>query len=165
MYYFGDHHFLPKKFFATSGKGEDPISTLNAFDLALRNAGIEQLNLVPVSSILPKDAEEVEYVRIAPGTIVFVVMARQDGYGDEEISAGIAWGYANGKDEEYGFVVEDHGYKSYEDCKETLRRKIERMAEIRNMELAYVKYRIETLKVRRNMFGSVVSAVVFLPPE
>ena len=157
-------YFLPKKYFITSGKGEDPVSTLNAFDLALKDAGIEHLNIVPVSSILPEDSEEIEYTRIAPGTVVFVVMARQDGYGDEEITAGLAWGFAQGDGEKYGFVVEDHGYKSVEDCKEMLKRKIERMAEIRDMKLLWVKYRIESLKVKRNMFGSVVSVLVFLPP-
>ncbi|MCD6157389.1 MAG: pyruvoyl-dependent arginine decarboxylase [Euryarchaeota archaeon] len=157
-------NFLPKRYFVTSGKGEDPVSTLNAFDLALRDAGIEHLNIVPVSSILPEGSEEVEYTRIAPGSVVFVVMARQDGYGDEEITAGLAWGFAEGTNERYGFVVEDHGYKSAEDCKEMLKRKIERMAEIRNMKLLWVKYKIESLKISRNMFGSVVSVLVFLPP-
>ena len=60
-----DRYFtqLPKYFFVTGGTALSPVSTLNAFDEALMKAGIAQCNLVPVSSILPADAVEVEYLR------------------------------------------------------------------------------------------------------
>jgi len=46
---------IPKEFFVTSAKATSPVSELNAFDLALKNAGIAQCNIVPVSSILPEN--------------------------------------------------------------------------------------------------------------
>ncbi len=153
---------LPSKYFVTCGKGEDPVSPLNAFDMALKDAGIEQLNLVPVSSILPKEAKEVPYTKIAPGTITFVVMARQEGVGGEEISAGVAWGFGESSEESYGFVVEEHGYIPKEECERRLKKKIERMAEIRGMKLKWYKIKAESLKISPGNFGSVVAAVVFL---
>ncbi len=153
---------LPRKYFVTCGKGEDPVSPLNAFDTALKSAGIEQLNLVPVSSILPRGAEEVPYTRIAPGTITFVVMARQEGVGGEEISAGVAWGMGESDQQSYGFVVEEHGYIPREECERRLEKKIKRMAEIRGMKLKWYKIKAESLRISPGNFGSVVAAVVFL---
>ena len=54
--------FLPKKFFITVGSAVSHVSPLNAFDAALVKAGIAQCNLVPVSSIIPPDAEKVKPV-------------------------------------------------------------------------------------------------------
>ena len=95
----------PKKFFVVGGKGLSKVSKLNAFDMALKEAGISQCNLVPVSSILPRDIEEISPVQIEAGEITFVIMARQDGEGGEEISAGLAWARTN----DFGLVVEGHG--------------------------------------------------------
>ena len=43
----------------TSGKSEGPTK-LNAFDNALLDAGIGNVNLIPVSSIIPASAKIVE---------------------------------------------------------------------------------------------------------
>jgi hypothetical protein len=44
---------VPTRFFVSSGKGINKTSELNAFDLALLQAGIGEQNLVSVSSVLP----------------------------------------------------------------------------------------------------------------
>jgi arginine decarboxylase len=43
---------VPKKIFFTKGVGKDR-EKLRSFELALRDAGIQQFNLVNVSSIMP----------------------------------------------------------------------------------------------------------------
>ena len=53
----------------TSGSAEGETS-LNAFDNALLAAGIGNINLVKVSSILPPEAEVVDLPRLRPGAIV-----------------------------------------------------------------------------------------------
>ena len=116
---------LPKKYFVVSGKGLSRFSKLNAFDNALRDAGISHLNLVPVSSIIPPCAEEVKYNSITPGTVAFTVMAREDGYDGETIGAGIAW--AKGKP--YGYVVEVHGKKGEKELLNELKLIIEGVQE------------------------------------
>jgi len=70
---------LPKEFFITSGKAVSPVSELNAFDQALKKAGIDQCNLVPVSSILPPGCKERKWKKIPAGTITFGVIARKEG--------------------------------------------------------------------------------------
>ncbi len=156
---------LPRYFFVTSGVGFSSVSSLNAFDEALIKAGIGQCNLVPVSSIIPGNAVEVDYVEITPGSIVFTVMSRIDGRDGEEISAGLAWGFGVRSDGvRYGLVVEAYGKVSGNEVKSMLRDRIEATAKARNMKLEYVKYRVEHVeKVPKGMYASAIVALVFVP--
>jgi arginine decarboxylase len=71
--------FVPKKAFFTRGIGHHK-NKLQSFELALRDAKIEKLNLVYVSSIYPPNCEMLtpeEGIReLMPGQITFCVMAR-----------------------------------------------------------------------------------------
>ncbi len=70
---------VPRMVFFTAGVGRDD-DELMSFELALRDAGIEKFNLVPVSSILPPRCrivdrkEGLKMLRV--GEIVYCVMAR-----------------------------------------------------------------------------------------
>jgi len=70
---------VPRRVFFTRGVGRHK-EELRAFELALRDAGIEKLNLVHVSSILPPGCKVVpraEGVKsLQPGQIVFCVFSR-----------------------------------------------------------------------------------------
>ena len=154
--------FLPKEFFVTSGIGMD-TSKLNAFDLALRDAGISECNLVTVSSILPSGSKEIEPVRITPGTITFCVMTRMDGKPGETISAGLGYGFCKRDGECFGIVSEHHGYHSKTYLRQILEEKLKRMAEIRNLKLYDCKYHIESCEVKPNLVGTAVVLLVFVP--
>ncbi len=156
---------LPKYFFVTGGSALSSISSLNAFDEALMKAGIAQCNLVPVSSILPANAVEVDFIPITPGAIVFTIMARADGEPRDTISAGVAWAFGiDDENRRYGLVVEAYGKVSRSELKEDLTRKIQRMAAVRRMKLGEIRYRIETIeKIPESMYGCVIAAVVFVP--
>ena len=54
---------------ATAGHAEGG-TTLNAFDNALLAAGIGNINLIKVSSILPPEVPVIELPKIKPGAIV-----------------------------------------------------------------------------------------------
>ncbi|MGC8601142.1 MAG: pyruvoyl-dependent arginine decarboxylase [Thermoprotei archaeon] len=153
---------IPTKFFVTSGKATDPISSLNAFDAALVDAKISECNLVSVSSILPPDAEEVQRVPIHPGSVTFVVLARMDGDEGEQIAAGVAWTWE--AKHRFGMVAEAHGYMSREAITEILEWKLSEMARLRGISITEKKIRTETLTVPMDNYGSVVAAVVFIPP-
>ena len=104
---------VPTSFFLTSGVGIHR-ERLTAFELALRDADIEQQNLVSVSSILPPGCEQVERQQgvgtLRPGEITFCVMARTET--DEpgrRIHSSI--GLARPADPAmYGYISEHHGY-------------------------------------------------------
>lgn len=59
----------PSTFFLVTGCAEG-FMPLNAFDNALRDAGIADLNLIRLSSILPPCAKEIEYTKLPYGALV-----------------------------------------------------------------------------------------------
>jgi len=152
---------IPKEFFVTSGKAVSPVSELNAFDLALKKAGIAQCNLVSVSSILPKDCFEIKKHNISAGSITYSVLARMDGDEGTNIGAGIAWAWAKSK--KYGLVAEAHGYMDKKALQETLEWKIREMAKIRGIQIGNIQMRLEVLRVPMDNYGCVISALVYNP--
>jgi arginine decarboxylase len=104
---------IPTSIFLTSGVGVHR-HRLTAFEFALRDADIEQQNLVSVSSILPPGCElitrQAGVETLKPGEITFCVMARAET--DEpgrRINASI--GLARPADPAmYGYISEHHGF-------------------------------------------------------
>jgi len=74
-----DESFVAKRMFFTKGVGRDS-TPLGSFEQALRDAQIEQFNLVRVSSIIPPNCEVIKREEglqlLHPGEIVFLVMSR-----------------------------------------------------------------------------------------
>src|SRR4030067_2147417 len=71
---------IPRYFFQTNGVGKHK-EQLQSFELALREAGIQQCNLVNVSSIVPPGCKQLSREQglkmVQPGEITFVVLARK----------------------------------------------------------------------------------------
>ena len=71
---------VPKYAFIVSGCGKAK-EKLASFEMALRDAGIAEYNLVKVSSILPPNCKIINKKKgismLSPGQIVFVVMSEQ----------------------------------------------------------------------------------------
>ncbi len=99
--------------FLTKGVGTHK-DYLASFELALRDAGIEKCNLVPVSSILPPHCQilskEEGLKHLQPGQITFCVLARNCTCEPNRlISAAI--GLAQPKDlAHYGYLSEHHPF-------------------------------------------------------
>lgn len=104
---------VPERCFFTRGVGVH-THKLQSFELALRKAGIANLNLVQVSSILPPfckiiSAEE-GVKRLLPGQIVYTVMARLDSNEPGRLLSA-AIGLAQPTDKgHYGYLSEHHAY-------------------------------------------------------
>jgi arginine decarboxylase len=64
----------PKQFFIVSG-GSDGFSPLNSFDGALLSAGIQDVNLIRLSSILPPYCEQIKPITLPPGSLIPVAYA------------------------------------------------------------------------------------------
>ncbi len=97
---------MPRKFTLVAGSAEGG-TTLTAFDRALLAAGIGNLNLIRVSSVLPPGAEHVETLAIPPGSLT------PTAYGSvtsdvpgERISAAIGVGTVAGS---FGVIMEFGG--------------------------------------------------------
>jgi arginine decarboxylase len=105
--------YVPRKIFFTKGVGRHK-DHLQAFELSLRDAGVEKCNLVSVSSILPPGCKRLsasEGVKLLePGGLTFVVMARNaTNEPNRLIAASI--GVAQPTDETaYGYLSEHHPF-------------------------------------------------------
>jgi arginine decarboxylase len=152
---------IPTRFFVTSGKGINKTSELNAFDLALIEAGIGDQNMVSVSSVLPIGIRQVNQVPIARGAITHAVLARYGGGEGEVISAGIAYGFRT--DGEGGYVAEAHLHGSQKSLKEFLRWRMQEIAHYRGVELKRIQYKTEELSIPMDHYGVCIAACVFLP--
>lgn len=82
--------YLPRAWFLVAGTG-DAAQPLVAFDLALMNAGIADVNLVRLSSIVGPDAVRIDPVRLAPGILAATAYARAESQTPgERIAAAVA---------------------------------------------------------------------------
>jgi arginine decarboxylase len=151
---------IPTKFFVTSGEAVSRVSDLNAFDRALLKAGIGELNLVPVSSILPMGIKQVKPRPLPRGAVTFCVLAQQRGSEGEMISAGVAYGFRT--DGKGGYVAEGHMHGTQKNLKEHLQWKMDEIAKLRAVEIEKVFYKTEELTIPMDHYGAVVGAVVFL---
>jgi arginine decarboxylase len=104
---------VPRSFFLTHGVGVHR-ERLTAFELALRDADIEQQNLVAISSILPPRCIEMArqdgVATLEPGEITFSVLARAEtNEPGRRVHSSI--GLARPSDPSmYGYISEHHGH-------------------------------------------------------
>ncbi len=99
--------------FFTRGVGKHR-NNLQSFEVALRDAGIAQCNLVRVSSIFPAGCKIVTksagLQSISAGQITFCVLAEaRTNEPNRLVSAGIGLAIPAGKDR-FGYISEHHGY-------------------------------------------------------
>jgi len=137
------------------------VSELNAFDLALLQAGIGEQNLVSVSSVLPTGVRQVDRERVSRGAITHAVLARMGGGEGEVVSAGIS--YAFRTDGQGGYVAEGHLNGTQKALKEFLKWRMAEIAHFRGVELKRIHYRTEELSIPMDHYGVCIAACVFLP--
>ncbi|MFH1710563.1 MAG: arginine decarboxylase, pyruvoyl-dependent [bacterium] len=104
--------FVPDKIFLTKGVGRHK-ERLSSFEMALRDAGIQAVNYVQVSSIFPPNCKlvtkEVGLKLIHPGQITFIVMSRNETNEPHRlISASVGMAIAADPNT-YGYLSEHHG--------------------------------------------------------
>jgi len=150
---------IPTKYFITSGKATSKTSSLNAFDLALKNAGICEQNLVPVSSVIPDGAEKIDPIELPMGAVTHCVLSQISGKGKDIISAGIACAYR--RDEKGGYVAEGHLQGPGKRLLPELEKRIREMAIIRNTDFKEVRFFFEEMEVPEGMYGCCLAALVF----
>jgi arginine decarboxylase len=112
------HSMVPKHVFFTKGVGVHK-EKLRSFELALRDAGIAQFNLVTVSSILPPGCKIISRQRglqmLHPGQIIFCVLARNDtNEPNRLISASVGVTMPAGN-KHHGYLSEHHAFGQRED--------------------------------------------------
>jgi len=138
-----------------SGEGRMP---LNAFDIALLNAGVGDTNLVRMSSIVPPGAEEVNDILLPKGGLIPIAYATLSSTTPGEIlSAAIAVGIPEDPNEP-GVIMEFEDFRPLSFVEETVRQMVVDGFEYRNRKLKSIKsLGIEHTTIKN---GSVFAAAV-----
>lgn len=139
------------------GKDEGPTK-LNAFDNALSDAGIGDVNLIKVSSMLAGNTEIMDLGKLKAGSMVNCVLSTvtSDNPGDE-ITAVIAVAIGN----ELGCVVETTGInKEKQELIDEAEFMVKYMMEKREVEINELIVKEATTTVE--CIASVVASVVYL---
>jgi arginine decarboxylase len=104
---------VPRKVFFTRGVGRHR-DELRSFELALRDAGVEKLNLVHVSSILPPGCKIIPRAEglkeIRPGQIAFCVFSRCASNEPHRLIAASIGCAIPADPNAYGYLSEYHAY-------------------------------------------------------
>ncbi len=144
----------PKKYFVTAGSAEGK-NHLNAFDGALLKAGIGNLNLMRVTSILPPGVQYCPEMVIPPGSLV------PTAYGyiisdvpGELIAAAVGVGISK---DSFGVIMEYSGKCSKEEAEKTIENMLKEAFEMRKMELVDTK--IAAAEHRVEKIGCCLAAV------
>ena len=152
--------FIPKKVSLVCGDSEG-TTELNAFDNALLKAGIGNLNLVKVTSIIPPFAELVELPYIEPGSLTPVVYTSLSSCNPGEmISCALGAGFPENK-EDIGFVAEINTFLSAQKAELQVQRMVEESLNSRNISMGRIVCVSAEHKVEK--IGCVFCAAVFLP--
>ena len=105
--------WVPRKIFFTKGVGNHR-EELHAFELALRNAGIEKYNLVHVSSIIPPGCLMISRAKglkgKAPGEITYCVMSRCNSDEPRRLLAASVGCAIPADRNTYGYISEYHAF-------------------------------------------------------
>jgi arginine decarboxylase len=103
---------IPRYLFLTKGVGKHKDS-LQSFESALREAGIQHCNLVSVSSIIPPGCKmlprEKGLKKIKPGEITFVVLSKNCTNEPHRLIAA-SIGLALPNNNNYGYLSEHHSF-------------------------------------------------------
>jgi len=146
---------IPTRFALVAGCGEG-LKPLAAFDNALLDAGIGNLNLIRVSSILPPGAQQMERLSIPPGSLVpaayGTVTSTEPG---EIIAAAVAVGLAPPS---YGIIMEHAGRTTRDEAARIVREMLAAAFAARNMELAVTEVKAVEHKVVHT--GCALAAVL-----
>lgn len=126
----------PKKVKLAAGGAEGDFK-LTAFDKALLKAGIGNINLIRVSSILPPNCEYEEDFSVPPGSLTPTaygyLMSDRPG---ERIAAAIGCGFS---EDDYGVVMEFSGYCTKEEAEAQVTAMVEEAFAVRGKKLKEIK--------------------------
>lgn len=146
---------VPKKFKIATGSSEGKLS-LSAFDGALLQAGIGNINLLRVTSILPPLAEEEPGLKIPEGSLVPTAYGTfTSDVPGEVISAAVGIGFTR---DSFGVIMERAGRESREEAEALVGIMLQDAFEQRGIKMENMIIRGIGHKVKR--VGAVIAAVV-----
>lgn len=183
---FAEGHYgprIPTAYIVTSGTGEsdngippDPYETYS-YDLALKEAGIENFNVVYYTSVLPPQSHEVPLETVKSyfphGAVLESIMAKAGGVKGDTVAVGVGrvWAVDAAGKEIGGFAAEyERIYtkeqvspeKARQDAVKQLTLSLNHELSIRGLkQKGEIKYEITSLYIRKK-YGMALAALGFL---
>jgi arginine decarboxylase len=147
---------------ATAGHAEGG-SSLNAFDNALLTAGIGNINLIKVSSIVPPEVSLVELPKVRPGALVPTAYAAITSETPGQTLAA-AVGYALPDDPaKNGVIMEFHGVATRPEAERAIDAMLEEAFQVRGEAIREKKIFAVEHQVER--IGCALAAIILLADE
>ncbi|HEU5323531.1 MAG TPA: arginine decarboxylase, pyruvoyl-dependent [Methylomirabilota bacterium] len=147
---------------ATAGHAEGGTA-LNAFDNALLAAGIGNINLIKVSSILPPDVPVIELPKIKPGALVPTAYAAMTSETPGQTVAA-AVGYAVPDDPaKNGVIMEYHGVASRAEAERQIHAMLDEAFRVRGE--AIHERRVVAAEHTVERIGCALAAITLLGEE
>ncbi len=148
----------PKALSLVAGQGEGGTE-INAFDRALRDAGVADLNFLRVTSIVPPGARVIELPAYPQGILMPAVYARiiSTRPGDR-ITAALGVGLSR---EHPGVIMEHSGHHSRPEAEQIVRRMVEEGFHMRRLALDEIVVKAVEHTVER--IGCAVALALFWP--
>ncbi len=151
--------YVPRLLHLAQGCSEG-LTPLTAFDNALREAGIDNLNLVKVSSIVPKDARFGPRPSLPVGTVVPTVYTHVVSNVPGEIVSAVI---AAGTGEHGGVLMEYHHRGPADDAERVATSMVEEGFALRGWTIDEIRFATAEHKVDR--LGCATAAVLLLEGE
>jgi len=147
---------------ATSGSAEGS-TPLNAFDNALLAAGIGNINLVKISSIIPPAVDVVHLPPIKPGAIVPTAYAAVTSeVPGEVVTAAVGWALPENRSRP-GVIMEFHDKATRDEAERIVIRMLEEALRVRGEGCREMKVVASEHRVERT--GCAVAAVTLLSDD
>src|SRR5438552_1425412 len=147
---------------ATAGHAEGGTA-LNAFDNALLAAGIGNINLIKVSSILPPEVPVIDLPKIKLGALVPTAYAAMTSETPGEVIAA-AVGYAVPDDPaKNGVIMEFQGVARSEEAENRIRAMLEEAFRVRGETI--LELRVAAVEHRVEHIGCALAAITLLGEE
>jgi arginine decarboxylase len=147
---------------ATAGRAEGS-TPLNAFDNALLAAGIGNINLLKVSSILPPEVPVLELPKIKPGALIPTAYAAMTSETAGELIAA-AVGYAVPDDPaRNGVIMEFHGRATRDEAELAIRGMLDEAFRVRGEAMKEMKVFAVEHTVER--IGCALAAIILLAED
>jgi len=148
---------------ATTAGSAEGATPLNAFDNALLAAGIGNINLVKVSSIIPPGAAVVPLPRIKPGAVVPTAFAETTSeVPGEVISAAVGWARPTTPGLP-GIIMEFHDKATRDEAERAIVQMLEEAFRVRSWDMGEMKVAAVEHQVERT--GCAVAAVTLLADD
>ncbi|AHG00286.1 pyruvoyl-dependent arginine decarboxylase [Halostagnicola larsenii XH-48] len=138
-------------------------TAMASYDAALAEAGVENYNLVAVSSVIPADTT-VEAVGTAPdlgpaGDRLTVVEARATTAGPGRVSAGLGW--SQSVEDGPGLFYEAAGETDSDDIETRVREGIESGQDLRDWDFSEPRVRVESAQAASGTYTTAVVLAVY----